>query len=94
MLFNVLKGDMKIVGPRPLSAHYLSLYRPSLRVRRAKYTPGLVPPFYADMPKTLDEIMDSEERYFDQYDKNPRATDIEYFIRSLSNIFLRKARSH
>jgi len=94
MLFNVLKGDLKIVGPRPLSSHYLSLYRPSLRIRRAKYKPGLVPPFYVDMPKTLDEIMDSEERYLNRYDMNPLGTDIEYFLKAFFNIFIRHARSH
>ena len=27
-LFNVLKGDMAIIGPRPLRTHYLPLYSP------------------------------------------------------------------
>ena len=32
-LFNVLKGEMSLVGPRPLLMQYLSLYSPEQRVR-------------------------------------------------------------
>lgn len=93
MFINVLKGEMKIVGIRPLSQHYNSLYRPELSERRKNYTPGLVPPFYYDMPKSLDDIMASEERYLDQYDKHPFITDWKYFWRAFYNIFFKNARS-
>ncbi len=39
-LFNILKGDMSIVGPRPLSIYYLPHYPPELR-RRHDVRPGL-----------------------------------------------------
>lgn len=93
MLINWLKRDLKLVGVRPLSAHYLSLYREDLRLRRLKYKPGLLPPFYADLPKTLEEIMDSEERYLTAYEKNPIMTDIKYFFKAVGNILLKGARS-
>lgn len=39
-LFNVLKGDMSIVGPRPLRMKYISLYTP-FEMRRHEVKPGI-----------------------------------------------------
>jgi lipopolysaccharide/colanic/teichoic acid biosynthesis glycosyltransferase len=93
MLINFFRGDMKLVGVRPLSKHYFELYKKEMQDRRIKYKPGLIPPFYADMPDDLDAIQDSELKYLDSYDKNPILTDIKYFLKSLWNILFRKARS-
>jgi hypothetical protein len=56
--------------------------------------PGLIPPFYVDLPKTLEEIMASEMKYLRAYEKNPLRTDVKYFFLSLRNIFFRRARSN
>lgn len=93
MLINLIKGDLKIIGVRPLSRHYFSLYSEELQQRRKNYKPGLIPPFYADNPKTLQEIMDSELRYMDAYDKHPFFTDFKYFFRAFYNIVFRRYRS-
>ena len=93
MLFNLLKGDLKLVGVRPLSKHYLSLYTEELRVKRMQFKPGLIPPFYADMPKTLEEIMASEMKYLIAYEKHPFFTDVIYFIKAWMNIIFSSARS-
>jgi lipopolysaccharide/colanic/teichoic acid biosynthesis glycosyltransferase len=93
MLINLLKGELKIVGFRPLTEHYLSLYNEKLAEIRSRIKPGLIPPFYCDLPKTFEEIMESEERYVQSYIENPFATDVKYFIQAMTNIFFRGARS-
>ncbi len=93
MIINLIKGDLKLVGVRPLSKHYLSLYTPDLKAKRLRFKPGLMPPFYADLPRTIEEIMQSENRYLDQYEKSPFLTDLKYFFKALYNILFLKARS-
>jgi len=94
MLLNLLKRDLKIVGVRPLSKHYLSLYPDGFIEKRRKYRPGLVPPFYVDLPKTLDEIIESERRYLEAYDKHSFLTDWKYFWKAFNNIVFKNARSN
>jgi lipopolysaccharide/colanic/teichoic acid biosynthesis glycosyltransferase len=93
MFINIFKGELKLVGVRPLSSHYFNLYDEKVQERRTKYKPGLIPPFYYDMPKDLKAIQDSEIKYLDSYDKNPFLTDFRYFFISFRNILFRHARS-
>ena len=93
MLINLFKGELKIVGVRPLSQQYYSLYSKELQEKRIKYKPGLVPPYYADMPETLDEIQASELRYLEAFEKHPVRTQWRYFWKAFGNIVFRKARS-
>jgi lipopolysaccharide/colanic/teichoic acid biosynthesis glycosyltransferase len=94
MLMNFFQGNMKLVGVRPLSRQYFDLYRKDVQARRIKYKPGLIPPFYVDMPNDLEGIQASELKYLDSYDKNPFYTDFRYFWKSGWNILFHKARSH
>lgn len=93
MLINVFKGEMKLVGVRPLSKHYYSLYDKDLQQKRIKNKPGFIPPFYVDLPKTMNEIMESERKYLDLYDQSPFITDVKYFFMAFKNVLLRGARS-
>jgi len=94
MIVNVIKGEIKLFGVRPLSNHYFNLYDDDLRDRRIRYKPGLLPPYYADMPAGLDGIQLSEMKYFDSWDKNPLGTAVRYFAKSVYNIVFRSARSN
>lgn len=93
MVWNLIKGEIKIVGVRPLSKQYFNLYNSELKEKRILFKPGLIPPYYADMPNTLEEIMESEMRYLDAYSKSPIATDFKYFFKILKNIVFKGARS-
>lgn len=94
MIFNLIKGDMKLVGVRPLSRQYFSLYSKELQEKRTTFKPGLLPPFYADMPKTLEEIQESEMKYLKECEvKGVFLTDFKYFWRILVNILFKKVRS-
>jgi hypothetical protein len=94
MLHNFFRGDMKLVGIRPLSKQYFELYKKEVQERRVKYKPGLIPPFYADIPVDLEGIQTSELKYLDSFDKHPFLTDFLYLWKSGWNILFRKARSN
>ncbi len=94
MLLNVLKGELKIVGVRPLSKHYFNLYTKELQQLRIQFKPGLIPPFYVDKPGSLEDIMISEMKYLNAYRKHPVRTDIKYFFIALFNIIFRHYRSN
>ncbi len=93
MLVNWLRGDLRLVGVRPLSEHYLSLYPDDLAERRLRHKPGLVPPFYADLPHGFEEVLDSEAAYLEAYERAPLRTNLRYFGRAMYNILVKRARS-
>jgi len=93
MIFNWIKGEVKIFGVRPLSMHYLDLYDSPLREMRKRVKPGIIPPFYADLPGKFEEIIESERKYFQAYFKHPLRTQFIYFFKALNNIIIKGARS-
>lgn len=93
MLWNFLKGDMKLIGVRPLSRHYMSLYPKDFQEYRKQFKPGLIPPVYVEIPETLEDVVAIEGRYLAAYERNPLLTDIRYFCRAFYNIVIKKVRS-
>lgn len=96
MIVNLLKGEMKLVGVRPLSEHYLSLYTPEMQQLHTSVKPGLLPPFYYEerTPSTPEEVQESERRYIEAYHKRPLLTDWRYFWGIVHNILFNRKRSH
>ena len=96
MFINVLKGQMKLVGVRPLSRSYFKLYTSEMQSLHVSVKPGLLPPFYYDekTPETLEEVQASEKRYIEAYHKHPFATDWRYFWGTVRNILFKHKRSH
>lgn len=94
MLYNWIKGDLQLVGVRPLSPHFFSLYDEELQNLRRQIKPGLIPPFYADLPETFEEICESEKRYIKSFLKSPVRTQFIYFFKAFVNIVFKGARSN
>ena len=96
MVINILKGQMKLVGVRPLSRHYFKLYTPEMQALHTSVKPGLLPPFYyeKESPHTLEDVQASEKRYIEAYHAHPFATDWRYFWGTVGNILFKHKRSH
>lgn len=95
MVWNLVRGDIKLVGVRPLSRQYFNLYSPEMQELRTRTKPGLLPPFYYEShtPESIEEIQESERRYLEAYFKAPFKTDWRYFWGIVGNILLRRKRS-
>jgi len=93
MLINWLKGDVKLVGVRPLSQAMFNKYPKELQEKRIKAKPGLIPPFYIDHPNTFEELFASEDKYLDAYLEHPIRTDFAYFFRTVYSILFKKMHS-
>lgn len=63
-LFNILKGDMSFIGPRPLLKEYLSFYTPRQNMRHT-IRPGLECPSLVerDHPRTWEEQFEDDVWY-------------------------------
>jgi Sugar transferases involved in lipopolysaccharide synthesis len=96
MAINILKGQIKLVGVRPLSRQYFSMYTPEMQELHISVKPGLLPPFYYDKtsPETIEDVQASEKRYIEAYHKHPFATDWRYFWGTVGNILFKHKRSH
>ena len=93
MIINFIKGELSLVGVRPLSENYFNLYPKDLQSLRILIKPGLIPPYYADLPKDFDEILISERKYIERRIKSPYITNIRYFIKIIFNIVFKGVRS-
>lgn len=93
MLINLFKGDMKLIGVRALSKTFYNTYPQDLKKTRIKHKPGLIPPYYVDLPDSIEEVWKSEKKYLAKYAKHPLRTDLVYFIKSINNIIFHHAKS-
>jgi hypothetical protein len=78
---------------RATSRHYLTLYPQKLYDLYIDTKPGLIPPIFGESTAGLDSIIAVELAYLQQYWKAPIRTDVRYFIRTLTDIFVRGVRS-
>ena len=92
-ILNLIRGDIRLFGVRPLSRAFFDIYPEDLKKERIKMKPGLIPPYYSDLPNSIDEVIESERRYLERRKKAPLKTDVEYFLKAMNNILLKGARS-
>ena len=92
-VFDWMRGNLNLFGVRALSEHYFSLYPEDLQKLRIQFKPGLVPPYYADLPDSFEEVLESERLYLKKKQKSIFITDIQYFFRAIYNIIFKGARS-
>lgn len=67
-LFDVLRGDMSLVGPRPEVPRYLAHYPPALRERALAVRPGMTDPAslqFIDEATLLARAADPEREYIE-----------------------------
>jgi lipopolysaccharide/colanic/teichoic acid biosynthesis glycosyltransferase len=93
MLLNFFKGDLKLIGFRPLSDTMLNAYPADFVPIRNNYKPGLIPPYYIDKPDSFEDLIKSEKNYIQKYSKNGFITDIIYFNKFLIAILFKGVRS-
>ncbi len=92
-LINLMKGDLRLIGTRALSPHYLAQYPEEIREMRIKTKPGLIPVYTADKVTNLIDLIHSERRYLELREKNSLWTDFRYLIKALFNILTRRVKS-
>lgn len=91
-LFNVLKGDMALIGPRPLLVKYLPLYSPEQH-RRHEVRPGITG--WAQV-NGRNAISHTKKFEFDVWyvDHLTMALDIKIIFMTIHNVLHRKDISH
>jgi lipopolysaccharide/colanic/teichoic acid biosynthesis glycosyltransferase len=93
-LINVLKGDLKLVGVRPISKRYFEDIPKDLQELRLKFKPGCIPPYVAlDRKSDVNSVLQAEREYLQEKIKKPYATDTKYFFRAIFNIIFKRKRS-
>ena len=94
-LINLLKGDMKIVGFRPVSESYFEILPEELKEIRKQFKPGCIPPYVSlNMKSTYEDVLEAEIKYMETKKRKPFSTDFVYFFKALFNIAFRKKRSY
>lgn len=93
-LVNVLKGEMKLVGIRPVSSRYFQDIPTEMQKLRITQKPGCVPP-YVSLNRNSDvmSVLQAEKEYLEAKLRNPYFTDCKYFVKALFNIVVRSKRS-
>jgi lipopolysaccharide/colanic/teichoic acid biosynthesis glycosyltransferase len=92
-IFDWLRGDVKLLGMRATSPHFLSLYPKELYDLYIQIKPGLIPPIFDESTAGFDDIIRIELTYLQSYWTHPVRTDIRCLIGTFTDIVFRGVRS-
>jgi lipopolysaccharide/colanic/teichoic acid biosynthesis glycosyltransferase len=92
-VLNVLKGEMKLVGVRPLSRTRFDELPPDLRRRRVQHRPGCIPPYVSLNMPSAEANIEAECIYLDAVERRPLLADVTYTARAMANIVAGRIRS-
>ncbi len=90
---NIFKGELGLVGVRPLSITRFNELPEDIQKMRIKFKPGCIPPYVAlNMPDENGNI-EAERIYMKERLENGYKTDIKYFFLAVYNILSGKIKS-
>jgi lipopolysaccharide/colanic/teichoic acid biosynthesis glycosyltransferase len=92
-IFDWLRGDIKLVGIRATSRHFLSLYPGNFLDLYVQIKPGLIPPVFGESTNGFDQIVEVEMKYLQSYWKQPFRTDVRYLTQTFTDIVFKGIRS-
>lgn len=94
-LINVLKGEMKIFGIRPVSESYFNTLDEEYKKERINFKPGCIPPYLVfSKNSSKNEVLQSEKEYMKIYIENETFwLDLKYTLISVYNILFKGRRS-
>lgn len=90
---NWLRGDIRLVGCRPVSSLFLESYPKEVLQMRLQFKPGIISPAIADGARTVKEVIDSEYKFLLNISQEPWKTRFRVFIKSITNVLFRKIKS-
>jgi hypothetical protein len=89
-LLNVLKGELNIVGVRPISQFGFKALPADLQKDRIKYKPGCIPPNVSLGKTGFDGVIAAERQYLTERRKHGSIIHIKYFWMAMRNLLRRK----
>lgn len=92
-IVNVFRGELGLVGVRPLSSSRFNQFPEDLKQERIRYKPGCIPPYVSlCMPDAIGNI-EAERIYLKQLSRRPVITNVKFFFMAVFNIATNRIRS-
>jgi len=91
-LYNLFKGDINIVGFRPLSQVGLQYLPLDIQEERKNYKPGLIPPQIALGLKGIEGVVKAERTYLAELKTGSVKTNFKYFFKAVFNLITMRSK--